>query len=48
MATELALRLDGGRRLGLELYHISNASSGRINPGAESLLVTFALPLGRR
>jgi len=45
---ELAVRLQKGRRLGLELDHVSNAGYGRSNRGEETLTVTFALPLGHR
>lgn len=49
---ELAARLESGARIGLELYHLSNASLEDLNPGEESLVLTVALPvrtlLGRR
>jgi hypothetical protein len=32
-------------RVGLELYHLSNASLSRHNPGEESLVLTVAIPL---
>lgn len=38
-------RLAGGSRLGLSFSHMSNASIGNANPGAESLMATYALPL---
>jgi lipid A 3-O-deacylase len=44
---ELAVRLAGGRRLGFELDHVSNAGYGRSNRGEESVTVTFAIPLGK-
>lgn len=47
-AIEIALRLGGGRRLGLEMDHVSNAGAALPNRGEESLVVTFAFPLGRR
>ena len=47
-AIEVALRLDGGRRLGLEVDHISNAGSAPTNPGEESIVLTFSFPLGKR
>jgi hypothetical protein len=46
-AVEIVIRLGGGRRLGLEMDHVSNAGAAPTNLGAESLLLTFALPLGR-
>lgn len=44
---ELAARLKGGARIGIELYHLSNASLEDLNPGEESLIVTVAFPLRR-
>jgi lipid A 3-O-deacylase len=35
----------GNWRMGLELYHLSNASLARHNPGEESLALTLAIPL---
>ena len=46
---ELAYRLPGGSRLGLCLYHLSNAGLFERNPGSESLVVTYSAGLqGRR
>ena len=42
---ELAYRFDNRSRLGLAFSHISNASIGDSNPGAEVLNVYYALPL---
>ena len=42
---ELAYRFDDRSRLGLALSHMSNASIGRKNPGTESLVLTYALPV---
>ena len=42
---ELAYRFANRARLGIALSHMSNASLGRKNPGAESLLLTYAVPL---
>ena len=44
---EAAWRFGEGLRLGLELYHLSNASLEDLNPGEESLVLTFALPANR-
>ncbi len=49
---ELAYRLDDRSRLGLEISHRSNAGLGGAggcpcNPGEESLLFSYHLPLGR-
>lgn len=41
---ELAYVIQGGSRLGLGASHISNASLGNRNPGANSLFAFFALP----
>ncbi len=42
---EIAYRFDDRARLGLELYHLSNANIGSRNPGEESLILTYALPI---
>lgn len=42
---ELAYRFSGGSRLGLAFSHMSNASISENNPGAESLVLTYAFPL---
>jgi hypothetical protein len=47
-AVEIALRFDSGRRLGLEMDHVSNAGAAPTNLGEESLVITFALPVGKR
>jgi len=44
---EIAWRLDGGWRLGIEFYHLSNGNLGAINPGDGSLLLTATVPLGK-
>ncbi len=44
-AIELAYRFDDRSRLGVELYHMSNAGLGRINPGEESINVVYSLPV---
>jgi hypothetical protein len=43
---EFAYRFDNDHRLGLAFHHISNASIYDVNPGTESLVVMYALPLG--
>lgn len=40
---DIAYRLDGGSRVGLTLYHLSNASIHDFNPGSESLVVFWSL-----
>ena len=41
---EVSYRFDNRSRLGIALHHISNANIGDRNPGAESLVVTYAIP----
>lgn len=43
---ELAYRFAGGSRLGLAIYHLSNANLSETNPGEQSLILTWAIPLG--
>jgi len=47
-SVELAYRLSGGSRVGLCLYHLSNAGFFTRNPGSESLVLTYSAGLGRR
>jgi hypothetical protein len=47
-AVEVALRMRGGRRLGLEVDHVSNAGAGTPNAGEESIVLTLSFPLGKR
>ena len=42
---EFAYRLDNRARLGLALSHYSNASMGSSNPGTESFMFYYSLPL---
>jgi lipid A 3-O-deacylase len=44
---ELSWRFDDRSRLGMELSHRSNASLDKSNPGEESLMVFYHLPLSR-
>jgi hypothetical protein len=44
---EVAYQFDDRSRLGLSLNHISNAGLDERNPGAESIAVTFAVPMER-
>jgi lipid A 3-O-deacylase len=46
-AFELAYRFDDSSRLGIEVYHLSNAHLGAKNPGEESLTLMYTLPLSR-
>src|SRR3954469_8029025 len=43
-AIEFAYRFDDRSRLGLEIYHLSNASLGNKNPGEESITLVYSLP----
>lgn len=43
---ELAYRFDDRSRLGLAFDHISNAGIGKHNPGTESLMVLYSIPIG--
>lgn len=43
---ELAYRFDDKSRLGIAFHHISNASIYDDNPGTESLVLTYAIPIG--
>ncbi len=44
-AIELAWKFDGGARLGLMFYHLSNAGLSDNNPGTEVLSLGYAVPL---
>lgn len=44
---EVSRSLRRGRRAGLQLGHISNGSFGDENPGAETIRLFLALPIGR-
>lgn len=45
-SVELAYRFDNRARLGLDLYHLSNAGLAKRNPGANALMLTYSMPLG--
>lgn len=42
---ELAWQFDDWRRLGVHFYHLSNASLGHRNPGEESLVIYYDIPI---
>ena len=42
---ELAYKFKNKARLGIEFYHLSNASLSNRNPGEESLVIFYSLPL---
>jgi lipid A 3-O-deacylase len=43
---EFAYRFDDRSRLGLAVSHSSNASIGDTNPGTETLMLNYSVPLG--
>ena len=43
---ELDYQMKSGSRVGVAFNHISNASLGDKNPGAETLLLNYSMPLG--
>ena len=43
---ELAYRFSDNSRLGIAFDHISNAGLAKLNPGVESLLLVYSVPLG--
>ncbi len=44
---EFSYRFDDNSRLGLLVYHLSNADLGRINPGEESIGLIYSLPTAK-
>jgi lipid A 3-O-deacylase len=44
---DIAYRFDDRSRLGLELYHLSNAGLSDHNPGTEVLLVKYSVPFAK-
>lgn len=44
---ELAYRFNDASRLGIAFDHISNAGITRTNPGTESILLVYSIPIGR-
>lgn len=44
---EIAYRFDDRSRLGLELYHLSNAHLGSKNPGEESIVLHYSIPTSK-
>ena len=42
---ELAYRFDDRSRLGVAVHHLSNASIGADNPGTETALIYYSIPL---
>ena len=44
---ELTYRFEQGYRLGLAAYHLSNSRLSSKNPGTESIVVSFLMPLNK-
>ena len=44
---EIAYRFDDRSRLGIAVSHYSNASLGDTNPGTESAMIYYSIPLGK-
>ena len=44
---EMDYQFDNSHRVGIALNHISNASLGDKNPGAETILLNYSVPVGR-
>ena len=44
---DLAYRFDDRSRLGLELYHLSNAGLSKHNPGTQVLLLNYSVPFAK-
>lgn len=44
-SAEIAYRFKSKSRLGVQFYHLSNASLARRNPGTEVLLLFYAIPI---
>ena len=42
---ELAYRFDDRSRLGIAVHHLSNASIGSNNPGTETAVINYSMPL---
>ncbi|MFN3076046.1 MAG: acyloxyacyl hydrolase [Alphaproteobacteria bacterium] len=44
---DLAYRFENRSRLGAGIYHISNAGTGRRNPGEETAILSYSLPVSQ-
>ncbi len=42
---EIAYRFEDRSRLGVTAFHLSNASTGRINPGTEVVMLSYSMPI---
>lgn len=44
---ELSYRFDDDSRIGLQFHHMSNASLGGSNPGSESVVLNYIVPIAK-
>jgi len=42
---EISFKFDNNARIGVGFSHVSNASLGKANPGVESLVLTYVIPI---
>jgi hypothetical protein len=47
-SVKIAYRFNNRARVGLDLYHLSNAGLDQVNPGANALMLTYSIPLGAK
>ncbi len=43
---EFAYQFENGHRIGLGFHHMSNGNISNVNPGAETVLITYHIPVG--
>ena len=44
---DMFYRFKNNSRIGVGIFHISNADSGKKNPGSETLVLKYQIPMGR-
>ena len=44
---DIFYRFKNNSRIGVGIFHISNADSGKKNPGSETLVLKYQIPMGR-
>lgn len=44
---ELSYRFNNNYRLGVALFHLSNAGTANRNPGTEALVISLSIPIGK-
>ena len=44
-SAELAYRFDNNQRIGINIFHLSNAGIYNSNPGTEAITVTYSIPV---